>query len=157
MTSFLQRVLSLATAAATLSALSGEVNASQVGPEPINTPTLTFPENPQVLVKGLPSSSPTNLTPERHDSIVELSKLNPFSVTRMPRDLSQVAQGDGQTSSQQTQPTTSSAAATKKPPTGVTPNPTTFAELILNSELLLKQGLKESEEKFRNRSPIPGS
>jgi hypothetical protein len=37
---------------------------------------------------------------------------------RMPRDLSQVAQGDGQTSSQQTQPTTSSAAATKKPPTG---------------------------------------
>jgi hypothetical protein len=43
MTSFVQRVLSLATAAATLSALSGEVNAAQVGPEPINTPSLTFP------------------------------------------------------------------------------------------------------------------
>ena len=118
MTSFLQRVLSLATAAATLSALSGEANAAQVGPEPINTTTLTFPENPQVLIRGLTTSSPTNLTPERPDSIVELSKPNPFSVTRMPRDLSQVAQGDGQTSSQQTQPTTSSAAATQKPPTG---------------------------------------
>jgi hypothetical protein len=43
MTSFVQRVLSLATAAATLSALGGEVNAAQVGPEPINTPSLTFP------------------------------------------------------------------------------------------------------------------
>jgi hypothetical protein len=43
MTSFLQRVLSLATAAATLSALSGEANAGQVGPEPINNPSLTFP------------------------------------------------------------------------------------------------------------------
>jgi hypothetical protein len=43
MTSFVQRVLSLATAAATLSALSGEANAGQVGPEPINNPSLTFP------------------------------------------------------------------------------------------------------------------
>jgi len=42
MTSFVQRVLSLATAAA-MSALSGEVNAAQVGPEPINTPSLTSP------------------------------------------------------------------------------------------------------------------
>jgi hypothetical protein len=80
MTSFLQRVLSLATAA-TLAELSGEANAAQVGPEPINTTTLTFPENPQVLIKGLPTSSPTNLTPEIPDSSVELSKPNPFSVT----------------------------------------------------------------------------
>ena len=43
MISFVQRVLSLATAAASLSALSGEVNAAQVGPEPINTPSLSFP------------------------------------------------------------------------------------------------------------------
>jgi hypothetical protein len=42
MISFLQRVLGFATAA-TLSALSGAVNAVQVGPEPINTPSLTFP------------------------------------------------------------------------------------------------------------------
>jgi len=43
MTSLVQRVLSLATAAATLSALGGEANAAQVGPEPINTPSLTSP------------------------------------------------------------------------------------------------------------------
>lgn len=43
MISFVQRVLSLATAVASLSALSGEVNAAQVGPEPINTPSLSFP------------------------------------------------------------------------------------------------------------------
>ena len=42
MTSFVQTVLSLVTAAA-MSALSGKVNAAQVGPEPINTPSLTFP------------------------------------------------------------------------------------------------------------------
>lgn len=42
MISFLQRVLGLATVA-TLSALSGEANAGQVGKEPINTPSLTFP------------------------------------------------------------------------------------------------------------------
>ena len=42
MTSFVQRVLSFATAVA-MSALSGEVNAGQVVPEPINTPSLTFP------------------------------------------------------------------------------------------------------------------
>lgn len=42
MTSLLQRVLSLA-AAATLSALSGEVNAAELGPEPINAPSPTFP------------------------------------------------------------------------------------------------------------------
>ena len=41
MTSFVQTVLSLVTAAA-MSALSGKVNAAQVGPEPINTPSLTF-------------------------------------------------------------------------------------------------------------------
>jgi hypothetical protein len=43
MISFVQTVLSLFTAAATLTALSGKVNAAQVGPEPINTPTQTFP------------------------------------------------------------------------------------------------------------------
>jgi hypothetical protein len=42
MTSFVQTVLSLVTAAA-MSALSGKVNAAQVDPEPINTPSLTFP------------------------------------------------------------------------------------------------------------------
>ena len=42
MISFLQRVLGLATVA-TLSALSGEANAGQVGTEPINTPSLSFP------------------------------------------------------------------------------------------------------------------
>ena len=42
MTSFVQTVLSLVTAAA-MSALSGKVNASQVGPEPINNPSPTFP------------------------------------------------------------------------------------------------------------------
>ena len=42
MTSFVQTVLILVTAAA-MSALSGKVNAAQVGPEPINTPSLTFP------------------------------------------------------------------------------------------------------------------
>ena len=41
MTSFVQTMLSLVTAAA-MSALSGKVNAAQVGPEPINTPSLTF-------------------------------------------------------------------------------------------------------------------
>ena len=155
MNSFVQRVLSFATAVA-MSALSGEVNAGQVVPEPMNTPSLTFPENPQVLFKGLPTSSPTNLAPERPDSIVELSKPNPFSVTRMPRDLSQVAQGDGQTSSQQTQPTTSSAAATKKPPTGVTPI-LDGADLILDSERRLRESLIEGAERARQlRNQIPG-
>lgn len=45
MISFVQTVLSLFTAAATLTALSGKVNAAQVGLEPINTSTLTFPDD----------------------------------------------------------------------------------------------------------------
>jgi hypothetical protein len=45
MISFVQTVLSLFTAAATLTALSGKVNAAQVGLEPINTPSLTFPDD----------------------------------------------------------------------------------------------------------------
>jgi hypothetical protein len=55
MTSFLQRVLSFATSAATLTALSGEVIAVQVGPEQINTPPLTFPGD-TVSPKRGPSS-----------------------------------------------------------------------------------------------------
>jgi hypothetical protein len=45
MISFVQTVLSLFTAAVTLTALSGKVNAAQAGPEPINTPSLTFPDD----------------------------------------------------------------------------------------------------------------
>ena len=155
MISFLQRVLGLATVAI-LSALSGEANAGQVGTEPINTPSLTFPENPQVLVKGLPTSSPTNLAPERPDSIVELSKPNPFSVTRMPRELSQVAQGDGKTSSQQTQPTTSCAAVTQKPPTGETPK-CDGVDIFLDSQRQLRDRLIQGADKSRRLlDQVPG-
>jgi hypothetical protein len=82
------------------------VNAGQVGAESISIkePSPTFPENSPVLVvesnkqrASLPTSSPTNPTPERKD-IVNLSKASPFSLTRMPIDVSQVAQRDGQTS-----------------------------------------------------------
>jgi hypothetical protein len=82
------------------------VNAGQVGAESISIkePSPTFPENSPVLVvesnkqrASLPTSSPTNPTPERKD-IVNLSKASPFSLTRMPIDVSQVAQPDGQTS-----------------------------------------------------------
>jgi hypothetical protein len=74
----------------------------------------------------------------------------------MPRDISQVAQGDGQTSSQQTQPTTSSAD-TQKPPTGVTPKPGAAAQFILNSEIQLRRGLIEGAAKTRElRKQIPG-
>ena len=80
--------------------LNGALGAAEL-PVP---PSPTFSENPQVLVSksnkqttSLPTLSPTNPTPERPDNIVELSKpTSPFSLTRMPRDLSQVAQGDGQ-------------------------------------------------------------
>jgi hypothetical protein len=82
------------------------VNAGQVGAESIREPSPTFPENPPVLVvesnkptASLPTSSPTNPTPKRDNTdIVNLSKASPFSLTRMPRDVSQIAQGEEQPS-----------------------------------------------------------
>jgi hypothetical protein len=83
------------------------VNAGQVGAtEPcFKKPSPTFPGNPQELVnksnKGtvsLPTSSPTNPTPKRDTDIVNLSKPNSFSVTRMPIEVSQVSQREEQPS-----------------------------------------------------------
>jgi hypothetical protein len=89
------------------------VNAGQVGAtEPcFKKPSPTFPGNPQELVNksnketvSLPTSSPTNPTPKRDTDIVNLSKPNSFSVTRMPIEVSQVSQ----VSQQEKQPSNNS-------------------------------------------------
>jgi hypothetical protein len=122
MISLLQRVLSLVTAA-TLSALSGEANAGQVGTEPINTPSLTFPGD-------------TVLSPKRGpgcQGIVPLLTTPPVFVAE-----AQPPEAD-QTPINPPQPTR------------------TIIDVINEQGQIIKKGLKDSLEKFRNRPPIPGS
>jgi hypothetical protein len=145
------------------------VNAGQVGatepcfkkPSPTfpGNPFPTFPGNSQIPViksnkqtVSLPPSSPTNPTPKRNTDIVNLSRPNSFSVTRMPIE---VSQGDGQTSSQQAQPTTSSAV-TQKPPTGVTTQ-RDGADVFLNSLKGLNNNLiQDADEARRLQNQVPG-
>jgi len=143
------------------------VNAGQVGAtEPcFKKPSPTFPGNPQELVNksnketvSLPTSSPTNPTPKRDTDIVNLSKPSPFSVTRMPIEVSQVSQREEQPSSQQAQPTTSSAV-TQKPPTGViTKSSDATSQLFLNSLTELNNILTQGSEKARRlQNQVPGN
>ena len=98
MTSFLQRVLGLATAAA-MSVLSGEVNAGQVGPEPINTPSLTFPGDTvsppilgrQGIVQSVPR--PTVLVAEAKPPVTDRTPLNP---PQPPRTIIDVINDQGE-------------------------------------------------------------
>ncbi|NBV98622.1 MAG: hypothetical protein EBR67_03805 [Proteobacteria bacterium] len=142
------------------------VNAGQVGAtEPcFKKPSPTFPGNPQELVNksnketvSLPTSSPTNPTPKRDTDIVNLSKPSPFSVTRMPIEVSQVSQREEQPSSQQAQPTTSSAVTQN--PTGVTTQRygNTAAQFFLNSQRRLNNNLiQDADEARRLQNQVPG-
>jgi hypothetical protein len=131
------------------------MNAGQVGAEPINKPSPTFPENPQALViksnkptASLPTSSPTNPTPKRDNTdIVNLSKPSPFSVTRMPRDLSQVAQREEQPSNN----------ASREEPNSQPPSPGKDALTVIKDLTReVTNGQQALTDKFRKLPTPPG-